>query len=213
MNFNTIFFDLDSTLYPEANGLWKAIRNRIDLYLNEIMGFSPKDIPVIRHQFFVEHGTTLRGLQIHYQVNTLDYLNFVHDVPLNSFLEPDPVLRGMLKSIPHRLWVFTNSDAAHANRVMDILGIRDCFEDMIDVLRMSPLCKPNDEAYQLALELAGETDPKACVMLDDSINNLVPAKKMGFFTVLVGESEKVPSANRSLVDIHDLPRIVPEFWE
>lgn len=33
MQFDTIFFDLDSTLYPESNGLWQVIRERIDLYM------------------------------------------------------------------------------------------------------------------------------------------------------------------------------------
>jgi len=213
MDFKTIFFDLDSTLYPESNGLWQAIRNRIDLYLHEKMGYLYDNIPEIRNRFFVEHGTTLRGLQIHHQVDTVDYLNFVHDLPLSEYLAPDPALREMLLSIPHRRWVFTNADAAHAKRVMDILGISDCFEDMIDVWRMDPLCKPRDGAYQLALNLAGETDPKGCAFIDDSTSNLTPAKKMGFFTVLVGQNRQDPSADRSLVDIHDLPRVVPEFWQ
>jgi pyrimidine 5'-nucleotidase len=118
----------------------------------------------------------------------------------------------MLLSIPHRRWVFTNADAAHANRVLDILGISDCFEDMIDVWRMNPLCKPKEGAYQLALKLVGESNPNSCALLDDSIGNLAPAKKIGFFTVLVGKNGQHPSADRSLIDIHDLPKVVPEFW-
>ena len=144
MTFDTIFFDLDSTLYPESNGLWKAIRKRINLYLHARMGFPAEEIPGIRHRFFVEHGTTLRGLQIHYEVDPVDYLNFVHDLPLEAYLSPDPALRQMLLSIPHRRWVFTNADAAHANRVMKILGISECFEGMVDVWTMEPLCKPRE---------------------------------------------------------------------
>ncbi|MFH1634240.1 MAG: pyrimidine 5'-nucleotidase [Chloroflexota bacterium] len=212
MSYNVIFFDLDSTLYPESNGLWKAIRQRIDLYLHARMGLPLDEIPQLRHDFFVNHGTTLRGLQIHYQVDPVDYLNFVHDLPLRDYLQPDPELREMLLSMPRRRWIFTNSDAGHAHRVMSILGIEECFEGMVDVWAMEPHCKPRREAYQLALDLTGVADPGACALLDDSTRNLAPAREMGFFTVLVGHNGSHPAADRSLIDIHDLPKVVPEFW-
>jgi pyrimidine 5'-nucleotidase len=212
MKFDTIFFDLDSTLYPESNGLWQAIRERIDLYMQERMGFPPEEIPGIRQQFFMDHGTTLRGLQIHHNVDANEYLDFVHDLQLEDFLTPDPRLRDMLQTIPHRRWVFTNADAPHANRVMDVLGIRDCFDGMIDVWVMDPLCKPREAAYVFALDYVGGVDPKVCGFLDDSTHNLAPAKEMGFFTVLVGQNGRHPAADRSLVDIHDLKLVVPEFW-
>ncbi len=213
MNFDTIFFDLDSTLYPETCGLWQAIRERIDLYLLQVMKFDPQEIPQIRQSFFVNHGTTLRGLQMNYAVDPVHYLNFVHDLPLTEYLEPDPNLRTMLLSIPHRRWIFTNSDAPHANRVMDLLGIQDCFEGMIDVWEMEPWVKPQVESYHFALERAGNPSPENCAFLDDSPRNLAPAKELGFFTVLVGQNSHDPTANRTLVDLHDLPQYVPEFWE
>lgn len=213
MRFETIFFDLDSTLYPESNGLWKAIRERIDLFMQERMSFSPEEIPALRHKFFIEHGTTLRGLQAYYQINPTEYLNFVHDLPLDEYLAPEPKLREMLMSIPQPCWVFTNSDANHANRVMSMLGIEDCFDGIIDVWKMDPHCKPQKEAYQLALDLAGVADPKACGLLDDSPRNLAPAKEMGFFTVLVGKNGHPSIADRSIETILELPTVIPEFWD
>jgi FMN phosphatase YigB (HAD superfamily) len=62
------------------------------------------------------------------------------------------------------------------------------------------------------LEFAGNVDPATCAMLDDSVNNLAPAKKMGIFTVWVGENGTHPMADRTLLDIIDLPNAVPEFW-
>jgi pyrimidine 5'-nucleotidase len=177
------------------------------------MNFEPEEIPALRHDLFMNHGTTLRGLQIHYDVNAVDYLRFVHDIPLHQYLRPDPTLRQMLSDIVYRRWVFTNSDAAHAQRVMDILGITDCFEGIIDVWAMDPLCKPLEGAYTLALDAVGAPPPTACVLLDDSIRNLTPAHQMGFFTILVGENGHHPAADRSLADIHELPRVVPEFFK
>jgi putative hydrolase of the HAD superfamily len=213
VSIDTIFFDLDATLYPESNGLWPAIRNKIDQYMREQIKIPKSKIPQLREHYFIHYGTTLRGLQIHYGVEAPEYLNYVHDLPLHQYLQPDPELRAMLLSIPKQRWIFTNSDRPHAERVMDVLGISDCFDGMVDVYTMEPHCKPRPEAYQLALELAGAPDPRTCALLDDSTRNLAPAKEMGFFTILVGQNGTHASVDRAITEIHDLPQSVPEFWD
>lgn len=213
MSIDTIFFDLDATLYPESNGLWPAIRVKIDQYMLEQMNIHAAEIPKLREYYYLQYGTTLRGLQIHYNIEAQEYLNFVHDLPLHQYLSPDPELREMLLSIPKRRWIFTNSDRPHAERVMAKLGIEDCFEGLVDVYAMAPHCKPRRESYKFALEIAGIADPKSCALLDDFVRNLAPAKEMGFFTVLVGKNGTHPTADRTLPDIHDLPKVAPIFWE
>ncbi len=213
MSFNTIFFDLDATLYPESNGLWPAIRAKIDLYMQEEMDIPTSEIPKLREEFYLNYGTTLRGLQIHYDIKAEHYLNYVHDLPLHEYLQPDPTLREILLSISKRRWIFTNSDRPHAERVMGMLGIEDCFDGLVDVYTMEPHCKPKLEAYEFALEFAGITDPKTCALLDDSARNLAPAQKMGFLTILVGQNGTHPAADRTLPDIHNLQQVAPEFWD
>ena len=212
MSIETIFFDLDATLYPESNGLWPAIRVKIDQYMREQMNIPAAEIPRLREHYYLNYGTTLRGLQTHYGIEAQAYLNFVHDLPLHEYLQPDPILREILLSIPKRRWVFTNSDRPHAERVMTMLGIEDCFEGLVDVYAMDPHCKPQKESYEFALDFAGVADPSHCALLDDSTRNLAPAQAMGFFTILVGQNSTHPTANRTLPHIHDLPKIVPEFW-
>jgi putative hydrolase of the HAD superfamily len=95
---------------------------------------------------------------------------------------------------------------------MDILGIRDCFEGMIDIITMDPLCKPQEDAYRFALNHVGADDPTRCIMLDDSIRNLNPAKTLGMFTILIGSNGSQPGIDRTLEDIHDLPSLASELW-
>jgi len=212
MSFDTIFFDLDATLYPESNGLWPAIRAKIDQYMHDRMHIPKSEIPNLREYYYIHYGTTLRGLQIHYGIEAQEYLNYVHNLPLHEYLQPDPTLREMLLSIPHRRWIFTNSDQPHAERVLSILGIEDCFDGMVDIYVMEPYCKPKKEAYQLALKFAKTPTSKTCAMLDDSAHNLAPARELGFFTILVGQNGDHDAADRTLVNINDLPKIVPELW-
>ena len=213
MNIETIFFDLDSTLYPEENGLWQAIRERIDLYMSEVMGFKVEDIPAIRQNFLNNHGTTLKGLQTHYQVDPAHYLAYVHNLPLHNYLSKDTSLRKILRSIPIRRWIFTNADTDHALRVLSELGISDCFEGIIDVWRLEPFCKPQEAAYSLAMEIVGCYASTHCAFIDDSLGNLATAKKMGLFTVQVGKNSSSSVAERHMDTIHELPQIVPEFWK
>ena len=212
MSIDTIFFDLDATLYPESNGLWPAIRSKIDQYMHERVNIPLSEIPNLREDYYIHYGTTLRGLQIHYGVQAEEYLNFVHDLPLQKYLQPNPTLREILLSIPKKRWIFTNSDQPHVERVLSILGISDCFDGLVDIYALEPHCKPKPEAYQIALKFADIADAATCAMLDDSITNLAPAKKMGFFTVWVGQNGTQPMADRSLPEIIDLPKVVPEFW-
>ncbi|MBL7164283.1 MAG: pyrimidine 5'-nucleotidase [Anaerolineales bacterium] len=213
MKLHTIFFDLDSTLYPESNGMWQQIRQRIDLYMHERLGLSCEAIPELRHDYFINYGTTLRGLQANFRIDQQDYLDFVHDLPLDVYLKPEHQLRQMLLSIPYQRWIFTNSDLDHTIRVLNKMEIQDCFDGIVDVWSLEPYCKPQREAYQRALELAGAPDPQACAFLDDSIRNLTPAHEAGFFTILVGQNGSHPAVERAIEDIHDLREAVPEFWE
>ncbi len=212
MQFSTLFFDLDATLYPASNGLWEQIRLRIYKFMLEEIGIPEAEIPATRDKYWTTYGTTLEGLRIHHQVEPDDYLKFVHDLPLKDFLEPDPVLRGLLETLPQDLWVFTNADHRHAGRVLNELGISDLFSGIVDLLALDFIVKPNRKAYQIALKLAGVTDPKKCVMFDDLIQNLIPAKELGFYTSLVGENGSSNQADIQLKSIHDMKEKMPQLW-
>src|SRR3990172_341615 len=80
-------------------------------------------------QFYFEHyGTSLNGLRRHHGVDPFAYLSYVHDVPLENYLSPDPGLRRMLEDLAVLPVIFTNADAAHARRVLSLLGVSDLVE-------------------------------------------------------------------------------------
>jgi pyrimidine 5'-nucleotidase len=212
VTWNVLFFDLDDTLYPNTNGLWEAIRLRMTDYLRDPLGFAPDEIQEIRQSYYENYGTTLRGLQTHHEVDEDDYLAYVHDLPLEEFISPDPGLRSMLESLPQKKWIFTNADADHAKRVLKVLGIEDCFSGIIDVRALDFLCKPDRKAYVRALDLAGEANPENCVLLDDSIRNLTPAHQAGYTTVLVGSTEQYQAADYSIESLKDLPQVFKQLW-
>jgi len=213
MRFSTLFFDLDATLYPASNGLWDQIRLRIFQFMEEEVGIPKVDIPETRDHYWKTYGTTLEGLRIHHQVDPDNYLEYVHNLPLEDYLKDDPQLRELLSSLPQELWIFTNADHRHAERVLKGLGIFDLFTGIVDLIRLDFLVKPDPDAYKKALQMAGVTDPSECIMFDDLLPNLVAAKDIGFTTVLVGKNgQLVTSVDHYLETIHDIKKIMPELW-
>ncbi len=213
MQYTTLFFDLDETLYPPHSGLWDGIRQRIHDYMQDLLGLPSAEISKLREEYMAQYGTTLRGLQAHHQIDPEEYLAYVHDLPLHTYIRPDPSLRALLLSLPQRRYIFTNADTNHARRVMDVLGVTDCFDGIIDIHAMQFACKPNPTAYLRALELSGETEPTRCVLFEDSPHNLAPAHQMGFLTILVGDRPPTPAAQHIIHNLQQLPAALPQLWD
>lgn len=208
MDFKTLFIDLDDTVYPADSGVWKAIRQRIDLFVAEKFQLPPDDAARLRQKLFLEYGTTMRGLQAVYHIDEDEYLAFVHDVPLADFLKPDPGLALALKQIPQRKMLFTNADTAHARRVLAVLGLQGCFDEVIDIKAMAPYCKPMLPAFEIALRRAGAAAPSDCLLVDDQPHNIRAARALGIYTVRVSASGPDPEAHATIARLADLPSVL-----
>jgi pyrimidine 5'-nucleotidase len=208
VRYTTVFFDLDDTLYPSATGLWTTLKTRMNDYMRDRMGFSEAEIPGLRERYFREYGTTLRGLQANHQVDMADFLAYVHDVPLRDYLAPDPRQRAIIASLGTRNLIFTNSDLSHARRVLAALELDDLFGLVVDVNAMQPYCKPMPEAFAIAMQAAGESDPSRCVMIDDLPGTTRAARQAGWFSLLFGRRDPGPDAHAAFDDWEALPGLL-----
>jgi pyrimidine 5'-nucleotidase len=205
MRFTTLFFDLDDTLYPSSTGLWPAIKDRMNLYMVERLRIPESDVPFLREQYFKMYGTTLRGLEERHHVDREDFLAFVHDLSLPSYLTPDPIVRQIIASLPTRNLIFTNADVSHARRVLSVLQLEDLFDTVVDVNAVSPYCKPMPESFAIAMELANEPDPRKCVMIDDLPRTTRAALDVGMASLLYGCNEPTEDASGVFTDWTHLP--------
>ena len=180
----TILFDLDDTLYPRQAGIMNEIRTLILRYIETRLGLSPTEADSLRHEYLQAYGTTMRGLQVNDRIDPDEYLEFVHDIPLHNYIQPNPALAQALASVPPDKVVFTNASREHAERVLDLLGIRNHFARIVDVRDMGYESKPNTSAYRRICELLG-VRPEECLLVEDNVRNLRPAKALGMTTVLV----------------------------
>ena len=199
--FRFLLCDLDNTLYPPGAGVLPAMGRRIVHYIVDHLDVPPDEAELLKAQYHRQYGTTMRGLILHHEIVPEDYLTFVHDLPLEEFIQPNPHLDSMLASIPLRKAVFTNADGEYTRRVLDVLGVGHHFEWIVDVSAFGFNCKPHPSAYQRILDVLNAR-PDECIMVEDSVENLAPARTMGMLTVLVGEYAPPGHFRQDGADIH-----------
>ncbi|KAH1145399.1 hypothetical protein GYH30_041245 [Glycine max] len=101
-------------------------------YMLQKLGIPEAKVPESCFSLYKTYGTTMAGLKaIGYDFDYDDFHAFIHGRLPYDMLKPDPVLRGILLSLPVPKIVFTNSDKVHASRVLHRLGLEDCFERVI----------------------------------------------------------------------------------
>lgn len=184
MAFKFIIFDLDDTLYPRNKGLMQAVGHRIQTWLCNHLGLTWEEAIALRGEYFHRYGTTLGGLVAEHDVDAHDYLTFVHDVPVEKYLAPDPALATMLDSIPLCKAIYTNATLEYAWRVLQALDVAEQFGQVIGIEEVGLRNKPYFDAYERMLALL-DARGSECIMVEDSARNLQPARMLGLTTILV----------------------------
>ncbi len=179
-----LLFDLDETLYPRRTGMFREVGERIHRYM-ERMGLPPEEVPRLRREYYTRYGTTLRGLQLHHNVNADEYLDFVHDLDVSRYLRPDPALDAALSRLPQEKVIFTNASAEYARRVLRALGVERHFSRIFGIRALRYHCKPDPLAFRIVLDALSAT-PTECLLIDDNPRNIRAAQAIGMPTILVG---------------------------
>lgn len=206
----TLFFDVDDTLYPPSTGIWDLIGDRIDLFIQTRLNLVPDMTSDLRKRLFKTYGTTLRGLVEEFGIDREEYLAFVHDIPVETIIQPDTILRDSLQATCENKIIFTNADKKYAQRVIHTLGLNGCFSQIIDIVDIWPACKPQPEAFTKALSLAGGLLSSQVILFDDTPVNLVTASSLGFQTVLVGNKPLSAGIHNHIQDIHDFGSVLSD---
>ncbi|XP_004296895.1 PREDICTED: uncharacterized protein LOC101301381 [Fragaria vesca subsp. vesca] len=223
--FDCLIFDLDDTLYSSSIGLGEALKKNIDDFLVEKCGFPESKASSLRVELFKKYGSSLAGLRaLGYDIDADDYHSFVHGRLPYDRIKPDHQLRNLIRSIPQRKIIFTNSDRNHALTCLDRLGLNGCFEQIICFETMNPklaestrpdefpvVLKPSMEAMRIAIE-AAEVDPRRTLFLDDNVRNITAGRAVGLRTVLVGKTVKSKEADYVLENVKNLAQSISEVW-
>jgi putative hydrolase of the HAD superfamily len=180
-------FDLDDTLYPHDNGVMVEMRQRIADFLVRLTGKPEDEVKAIQRSWFETHGAALPGLLAEHDVSPAEFLDYVHDLPLDQ-LTSNAALDEALGRLPGRRFIFTNGSASHAERVLAKLGIAGRFEGVFHIESAELTPKPHPVTYGRMVSAFGIAPEVSC-FFEDSSKNLIHAKTLEMTTVLVGQQD------------------------
>jgi putative hydrolase of the HAD superfamily len=174
-------FDLDNTLYPASCNLFAQVDARMSAFIQELLSLDPGEARAVQKRYFHAHGTTLRGLMDHHQVDPEAFLAYVHDIDF-SVVPHAPGLERALSRLAGRKLVFTNATVPYAERVLARLGIGHHIEAIFDIVAAGYRPKPEPDSYRQLIAAHG-IDPSRAVLVEDIARNLAPAAALGMTTV------------------------------
>ena len=202
-------FDLDNTLHDARAHIFPHINRSMTAYVAALLELGEEDANTLRDSYWKRYGATLIGLIRHHQVDPRHFLQETHRfADLDRLVVGRRELRSVLRRLPGRKIVFSNAPAHYAAAVLQALGVRASFDDVFSIERTRFRPKPQAQGFVRLLH-AHRLVASRCVMVDDSLENLHTARRLGMKTVWVTESICAPAwVDASVRHLYRLPRLL-----
>jgi len=202
-------FDLDNTLHNATPHIFPHINRSMTAYLQQHLQLDEEAANELRMHYWRRYGATLSGLIRHHGTRPEHFLWHTHQFPeLERMVLREPRLRHVLKALPGRKVVFSNAPQHYAQAVLKLLRVDDLFDDVMAVEQTRFRPKPDSFGF-LRLLRRQRVAAAQCVMVEDSLENLVAAKRLGMRTVWVNTGNKgAPCVDVKIRDVMQLPSAV-----
>lgn len=185
-------FDLDNTLHDARPHIFPRINRSMTEYVARHLGLDRESADRLRGEYWRRYGATLLGLVVHHDVDPHHFLRETHDFPaLERMVVARRELRAVLERLPGRKFVFSNSPARYLGAVLKVLGVEDLFSGLFAIEHTGFRPKPDARGFRRLLR-AYRLDPRRCIMVEDSLDNLRTAKRLRMRTVWVDATARAP---------------------
>jgi len=202
----TWLFDLDNTLHNATPHIFPHINRSMRQYIERHLGVDESEATRIRQDYWIRYGATLRGLMRHHGTDPKHFLWETHQFPdLRRMLDFKKPMLHILRKLPGKKILFSNAPRHYTDAILEMTGLGRCFSATYSVenLRFQP--KPMLAGFRTLLR-AEHLDPKRCIMVEDSLPNLISAKKLGMKTVWVSTSlRQSPFVDIKIKSVLQLP--------
>ena len=214
MNRLLWIFDLDNTLHDASPHIFPHINRSMTAYLQEYLHLTETDANELRQHYWHRYGATLSGLMRHHGTDPDHFLWHTHQFPkLEEMVLYEPRLRHLLRALPGRKVVFSNAPQHYAHAVLKLLKIEDLFDDVVAVEQTRYRPKPDYFGFRHVMR-RHRVCAAHCVMVEDSLENLQAAKRLGMRTVWINAGVRnSPCVDVKLRDVMQLPRALNNFKE
>ena len=209
MRARTWIFDLDNTLHNARPHIYPHINSAMTAYLQTHLGLDEPAAAELRRHYWKRYGATLIGLIRHHATDPRHFLWHTHQMPeLERMLVHEPQLRATLRRLRGRKVIFSNAPAHYSRAVLKALGVADLFDDVFTIERTRYRPKPDTCGF-LRLCRAHHLKPRLCIMVEDTLDNLRTAARLGMKTVWVTLARKAPAyVDVKIANLMQLPRML-----
>ncbi len=200
-------FDLDNTLHNATPHIFPHINRSMTAYLQQHLGLDEAGADALRMDYWRRYGATLTGLMRHHGTDPHHFLWHTHQFPdLPNMVLREARLRHVLKRLPGRKIVFSNGPQRYARAVLELMRVADLFDDVLGIEQSDFRPKPDMAGFRAVLR-KHRLNPVRCVMVEDSLENLQTAKRLGMKTVWVNTGQRMPAAvDVKIKDVLVLPK-------
>jgi len=185
-------FDLDDTLHNASAHIFPVMNQAMTRYIMQSLDMEETDAHRLRQHYWRIYGATLKGLMRHHGVDPHHFLAETHAFLTDDMVQTTKQLRQLLQRLPGRKCIFTNAPRAYAMRVLNVLGITDCFSLVFSVESSRFHAKPSVRGFQLLLRQL-QCRAADCTMFEDSLPALMTAKRLGMRTVWISRRLHKPN--------------------
>lgn len=205
-------FDLDNTLHDASPHIFPHINQSMTAYLQKYLQLTEADANALRQYYWHRYGATLSGLMRHHGTDPAHFLHHTHQFPeLDKMVLYAPRLRHVLRALPGKKVVFSNAPQHYAHAVLKLLRVAELFDDVVAVEQTGYRPKPDCYGFRHVMRRhrvrAGQ-----CVMVEDSLENLLTAKQLGMRTVWVNAGSRYPACvDLKIRDVMQLPRALNNY--
>lgn len=185
-------FDLDDTLHNASAQIFPVMNRAMTQYIQTHLQLEEPAACSLRQHYWRIYGATLKGLMRHHGVNPHHFLAETHAFLTEDMVQVTKQLRQLLQALPGRKCVFTNAPRQYARRVLEVLGIHDCFSLVFSVESSRFHAKPSVRGFQLLLRQM-RCQAADCILFEDSLPALMTAKRLGMRTVWISRQLRKPN--------------------
>jgi putative hydrolase of the HAD superfamily len=206
-------FDLDNTLHDATTAIFPSMHVQINEFLKRQFALDDAGANRMRTEFWQRYGTTLNGLMRHYGMDPKRFLAETHVFPeLAELVVHENALRHALARLGGMKLVFSNAPRQYVRGVLAAIGLARYFDGVYSIEDARYRGKPALRGFHVLLR-KHNLDPHRCAFVDDILENLRTAHRLGMSTVWVSRStRRAPSfVDLRIASVVELPRLVFRF--
>ncbi|HEY4371798.1 MAG TPA: HAD family hydrolase [Burkholderiales bacterium] len=192
-------FDLDDTLHHATPVIFGRMNRAMTDYVMRHVGLEEPAANALRREYWQRYGATLLGLMRRHGTDPDHFLAETHQFPdLPAIIDYDHRVRLLLKHLPGRKVLVSNAPRHYVGMVLANMRVARHLHGIETIESMRYVPKPARSSLARLLRRHGASGRRGAlrhrvVMVEDNLDNLKSAKRLGLTTVWISKAAHKPA--------------------